>query len=467
MDGEGKLTRRRRPLVGLLAAELVSLTGSRMSMVALPWFTLVSTGSASRTGLVAFAETLPYVLVCALGGPLIDRIGARRASILADLGSGVAVAAVPLLHLAGGLHFGTLVALVAVAGLLRAFGDNAKRVIFPETVEAAGMQMTRATSVHDGLQRLATLLGAPLAGVLIAVLDAPTVLLVDAATFVAGAGLLALAVPGRRRSPDAEPAVDAPEESYLAALRVGLHYLRREPLIHGIVLLLFVTNLADAAYSGIIAPVWATEVVRSSVALGLLTATFATGAVLGNVVFTVVAPKVPRHAVFAVGFLIAGAPRFVALAFLDPLWAVYLVSFAAGVSIAAINPILGAVSYERIPAPLRARVLGLTQAAAWAGIPLGGLLGGLAVTGLGLTGAAVAFGAAYLAVTLLPFVMPVWRELDRPPPATAEDRDEPSVEDSDVPSVEDSDEPSQPRPALAGPAGPVRRTSGPASDPGT
>ncbi|MEO3816905.1 MFS transporter [Plantactinospora sp. B24E8] len=415
--------RNRRPLVGLLVAEVVSLTGSRMSMVALPWFTLVSTGSASRTGVVAFAETLPYVLVCALGGPLIDRLGARRVSIGADVASGVAVAAIPLLHLAGLLHFGALVGLVAVAGTLRGFGDNAKRVIFPETVEAAGMSMTRATSVHDGLHRLATLLGAPLAGLLIAVLDAPTVLLLDAATFAVGAAVLAVTVAGRWRSGEAVSKVDAPDghddgpgrESYLAALRVGLRYLRREPLIHGIVLLLFVTNLADAAYGGIIAPVWAAEVVGSSVALGLLSATFATGAVLGNVVFTAVAPKVPRYAIFAVGFLLAGAPRFVALAFLDPLWAVYTVSFVAGLSIAAINPILGAVSYERIPASLRARVLGLTQAAAWAGIPLGGLLGGLAVTGLGLTGAAVVFGAAYLAVTLLPFLMPVWRELDRHP----------------------------------------------------
>ncbi|GIG89593.1 MFS transporter [Plantactinospora endophytica] len=415
------MTRDRRPLVGLLVAEGISLVGSRMSMVALPWFTLVVTGSAARTGVVAFAEMLPYVLACALGGPLIDRIGARRTSIVADLASAAAVAAVPVLHLAGALSFSLLIGLVAAAGLLRGFGDSAKRVVFPETVAVAGTPMTRATSLHDGLSRLASLLGAPLAGLLIAVLDAPLVLLLDAVTFLLAAAVLAVLVPARRLAgARSSSEVDAAQcdtqdrEPYLSALRTGLRYLRQDRLVHGIVLMLLVTNLADAAYTAILGPVWASEVVRSSTALGLLTASFASGAVLGNVVFTVLASRVPRFAVFAVGFLLAGAPRFVALALLDQLWAIYLISFVAGVSVAAVNPILGAVSFERIPERLRARVLGLTHAAAWAGIPLGGLLGGLAVQELGLPAASLAFGAAYLLVTLLPFVLPAWRELDRP-----------------------------------------------------
>jgi MFS family permease len=131
--------------------------------------------------------------------------------------------------------------------------------------------------------------------------------------------------------------------------------------------------------------------------------------------FTALAPRLPRFAVFAVGFLIAGSPRFVVLALTDRLWIVYAVSFAAGVSIAAVNPILGALSYERIPAELRARVLGLSYAASWAGIPLGALLAGLAVQGLRLPVAGLLFGLAYLAVTLLPFVSPAWGEMDRRP----------------------------------------------------
>ena len=404
----------RRGLVGLLAAEGVSIAGSRMSMVALPWFALVTTGSPARTGLVAFAEMLPYVLACAAGGPALDQLGARRTSILADAASASAVVSIPLLHAAGLLHFGVLVGLVGVAGLLRGSGDTAKRVVFPHMVEESGIAVTRATSVHDGISRLAGLLGAPLAGVLIAAFGAPNVLLLDAATFAFAAVAVATAV-----SPVGASA--AAEERYLRSLRTGLAFIAKTPLIRGVMLMLLATNLFDAAHSSVLAPVWASEVAGTAVALGVLSAAFGLGAVLGNLVFTVVAPRVPRFAAYAVGFLIAGSPRFFAPAVTDQLWPVYLVTFVAGVSIAGVNPILGALQYELVPEALRSRVLGLTFAVSWAGIPLGGLLGGWTVQLLGLRPAWLIFGGLYLLATLVPFVQPAWRCLDRPPPPARRD----------------------------------------------
>mgnify|MGYP000873093768 CR=1 FL=1 len=96
-----------------LLAEVVSTTGTRMSMVAIPWFVLTTTGSAATTGVVAFAETLPYVVVLALGGPVVDRFGAWRVAIVAGVTAAGLVGAVPALYAAGALHLGVLVVLVA------------------------------------------------------------------------------------------------------------------------------------------------------------------------------------------------------------------------------------------------------------------------------------------------------------------------------------------------------------------
>ncbi len=116
-----RLPRRRRDL----------LCGTRVSMIAIPWLVLTTTGSASQTGLVAFAELLPLVVVQALAGPVIDRLGARRVAITGDLLSMVVVGLIPLLHLAGALSFPALLALVAVAGGLRGAGDGAKHAFVP------------------------------------------------------------------------------------------------------------------------------------------------------------------------------------------------------------------------------------------------------------------------------------------------------------------------------------------------
>lgn len=61
-------SRERRPLFAMLAADAVSITGNMLTLVAVPWFVLQTTGSAAKTGLTAFFTTLPVILSASLGG---------------------------------------------------------------------------------------------------------------------------------------------------------------------------------------------------------------------------------------------------------------------------------------------------------------------------------------------------------------------------------------------------------------
>jgi MFS family permease len=87
----------RTPIFALLSAEAVGQVGNMMTIVAGPWFVLQTTGSAAKTGLVSAALVLGSVLPVVVGGPLVDQLGFKRASILADVASAVAVATIPLL----------------------------------------------------------------------------------------------------------------------------------------------------------------------------------------------------------------------------------------------------------------------------------------------------------------------------------------------------------------------------------
>ncbi|WIX76792.1 MFS transporter [Amycolatopsis carbonis] len=91
---------------------------------------------------------------------------------------------------------------------------------------------------------------------------------------------------------------------------------------------------------------------------------------------------------------------------------VLVITGLAGLAGGVNNPIIGAVSYERIPEHLHARVLGAIKASAWIGIPFGSLLGGALTAGTGLTTALLASGTAMLIATLTPLVFPAWRQLD-------------------------------------------------------
>src|SRR5215213_8109744 len=112
-------------LLCLVAANAISQLGNVIAVVALPWFVLETTGSAARTGIAAFAATLPLALGAVFAGPVVDRLGARRASVLADLGAGAAIAGIPVLHSLDRLDFWLVLALAFAAGALEAPGRTA------------------------------------------------------------------------------------------------------------------------------------------------------------------------------------------------------------------------------------------------------------------------------------------------------------------------------------------------------
>jgi MFS family permease len=111
---------RNRSLAAVLCAELVSLTGSAMTFVALPWFVLITTGSTARMGWVLAAELLPVGLLGIPAGSLIARLGAKRTMNLADAVRAPLMTGIPILHWTGHLHFGLLLGFTFLLGCFTA-----------------------------------------------------------------------------------------------------------------------------------------------------------------------------------------------------------------------------------------------------------------------------------------------------------------------------------------------------------
>ena len=403
----------RRPLYGWLAAEGVSLIGTRVSMIALPFFVLTTTGSPEKTGLVAVAEMLPLVVLKVLGGPIIDSVGARRVALTCDWASLFVVGAIPFLHDAGLLSFPAFLGLVAVAGALRGPGDAAKHSMTPTLAAAAAVPMERVTGLSSVVERTAGMLGAAIAGGLVAVVGPANALVVDAISFGLSALLLTWALPSTAKQVDSDEEKDpAP---YLEQLRAGWRFLRGDRVLVGITVMVSLTNLLDIAWATVLVPVWGVDHAGGAAAVGALFATFAGASALGSLVAAAYAERLPRYATYFVCFLVTGLPRFLVMAFDSPLWSVLAIAVLGGFASGFLNPILGAVIYERVPEHLVGRVSSLSTACCFALMPLGGLVGGFLVGGAGLGVAMVVCGVAYFVVTLFPAFDPRWREIDKRP----------------------------------------------------
>ncbi len=402
----------RTTLWGYLVALAVSTTGTRVSMIAIPWLVLTTTGSATRTGLVAFAEMAPLVLAQVLSGPVTDRVGARRMAVTCAAGSTVVVGLIPVLHVAGMLSFPALLVAVAVAGALRGPGDAAGHALIPSVVEHTGAATERVTGLAGAIERTASMVGAGVAGGLVVLVGPANALVVDAASFALAGGVLWWAT---RELPAPEPrpvGVGQASASYVAELRAGWTFMRKDPVLMGIGVMVATTNLLDQAWSAVLVPVWARDSGYGVAAVGLTGVVFGGAAILGSVIAATYAERLPRFTIYLVAFVLGGVPRFAALAFGFPLWAVVAVLLVGGFASGFLNPILGAVLFERIPKALLGRVSSMNLAMSWSLIPFGGLVGGLAVTAIGLSPALLAIGAAYLLTTMLPAVQPRWREID-------------------------------------------------------
>jgi MFS family permease len=403
------------PFASLLSAATISQAGTRMSQLAVPWLVLTETHSPVLTGLVGTAEIAPYVVLQLLGSPLVDRLGGHRVALAGNLVAGLAMAAIPLAWHAGWHQLWLVLALVFLTGLARGPADPAAHVMLPPVAERAGIGIDRATALSEGAQRLASLLGAPAAGVLITAIGPANVVAFDAASFLICAALLLL-VP-----------VDAGHTErdglgYRRQLSDGFAFVRRHPLLRSISGMVLVTNLADTAMSGLLLLLWVQRHYGSADRVGVTAAVFGVGAVAGTAAMVAIGARLPRRWTFAVAFLVGGAPRFAVLALPVSFPVVLAVWCLSGVACGAINPVLGAAQYEVIPRALQARVLSTVNALAWAGIPFGALLAGALVNAAGLTTALVVGAVLYLVVTLDPFVRRSWDLMNRcERPAEAEE----------------------------------------------
>jgi MFS family permease len=358
---------RNRGLLALLAAEVVSTTGSMMTWLALPWFVLSTTGSPSRMGIVLAAEAAGVAAFGIPGGHLAARLGARRTMVIVNAIAGPAILLVPVLHWAGLLSFGLLVVIVfAIGGLFGPYFAS-QRVVLAEILGDDEARVSAANAWLQGATRITMLIGPPLAGVLITLIGAPAVLVVDAATFLFALALIALFVPGGKP-------VETTDEAQ--GVLAGVRYLRRNRL-----LLAWTLSMAvgDAAWNALFAtlPFYAfTEYDGNAKVAGILLACFGAAAVAGNILSFRVRRRLEPATLIAV-FVLAQAAALWLLVGAGPAGWIAAALLLAGLANGIVNPSLHAFLTLIVPPAVRSQALTAVLAINQLAAPVGFLGAGV------------------------------------------------------------------------------------------
>lgn len=408
----GTSTRQQLPFLVLLSANSISYLGNVLTIVALLWFVVATTGSAARMGITGTVQLVGFVLSGIFGGAIVDRIGFRRASVGGDLLSALPLVTIPALYHTGELSFGRLLVLVFLAESFNQPGTTARESLLPALADQADLPRERANAVYHAIPRVAQLVGPAIAGVLIAVTSAANVLWIDAATFLISAVLVGTGVPtikhtSRRNASSLRVAMNR----YGRDLRDGMRLLIGNHLLAQMTLNNALGNLLGAALAGVVLPVYAHDVFHSPLALGVMTSAFGAGALAGLALFGLIGHRFSRRAIYVGCWTLAGLAQLPLIG-LPNLLVVATVLALLGLGSGPNLPLTFTVAQEQIPESARGRFFGLRSALSNAASPLGLVGVGFLLDATGLRVTIVVLVVASVLVTLNVLLNPVFSKLN-------------------------------------------------------
>jgi MFS family permease len=380
-----------RTLRAVVAARFVSLTGTNMTTVALPWFVLATTGSTTRMGLVLACQTLPAFALGIPGGSVVAALGARRSLVLGDALRAPVLVAVPVLHATGNLSFPTLLALVTATGVFSVPYAAAASSLLPEIVGEDEREVARAQAALQVAIQVTGVIGPVLAGVLIPLIGAAQLLYIDGASYAVSA-LVVLAFVHVGRA--------VPRAQRRRGVLAGIQHVFRDPLLASIVTVALAAHVGLAALFASL-PALAFREFHDARTAGLLFSADAVGSVIGGVLTLRLARTFAPLQLGIAGFVLMSAPIWLlTVATPRPLATVVLFVFGLGGPL-GVSPI-SALLTTRAPADVRPKVVAAFLSITSAGTPLGAAVTGYAIAGAGfrVTYAGVA-AAMTLATALL------------------------------------------------------------------
>jgi MFS family permease len=367
---------RHRDFTLLWAAQTASQIGSQITFFAIPVIALtVLDASTTQVGLLAAAETLPFLLVSLPAGVWVDRWDRRRILIFTDVGRMVVLATLPLAYLFDMLSIGLMLVVGLLVGLQTVFFDIADQAFLPSVVEAEDIP---AGNTRLEVSRSIAYLGGPsLGGLLLQVLIAPLVLLFNVFGYLVSAVLIS----GITRRPAAGPDPGAPRRKMGAEIGEGLRFVFGNRILRAIAMCTGLMNLIGlgGALTALLVVFALNDLALTPGTLGLILTLGNAGALLGAMVNGWVVRTLGLGPTLIGAAMLAVLPILL-IASAGPGAGALLVSVAIGLMLAAISIYnINQVSLRQAitPTELQGRMNASMRFAVWGTLPLGAAIGGV------------------------------------------------------------------------------------------
>jgi predicted MFS family arabinose efflux permease len=393
---------RNRDFTLLWSGQVVSVLGSRISLIALPLLTLAITRSPGKAGIVGFAEGLPLLIVGLPAGGLVDQWDRKKTMIICDMGRGLAFGSIAIALWWGHLTFAQILIVAFVEGALFVLFTVSEVAALPQVVSHD--QLTAAIAQNEAKERGADLVGLPLGGMLFGVSHALP-FLVDALSYsVSVVSLLFVRA-------DFQQERSKTRRRLFREVAEGLMWLWHEPFLRVSSLLVAFGNMVWQGLFLVII-VLARESGNSSTSIGIVFGFAGVGGLLGTLASSWIANRASARAIILAGniawallvplLVIVPAPTGVALvvgamALVGPPW----------------NVVVGTYQLTLTPDRLRGRIESAGMVIAWGALPVGSILAGALLEAAGTTLTILVFSVGMAGVAACAIFSPSIRRVSR------------------------------------------------------
>lgn len=346
------------------AGQSVSLVGSWTRSSALAWLAFAWTGSELMTGMVAFANSVPMLLLSLYAGSLADRkskIALFQATswfaMVSSLILGVLVAL-------GAHSVHLLLVFSALWGVAMAFEMPARQSLIVDLV--GPKLLPNAIALNSSMVNSSRILGPALGGLLLKYVGATWCFLLDALSYVAVlAGLSKIRL--ERALPPARP-----KGGTLAHLMEGFRYVRNTPLIARTFGLMVSVSLFGWAYQSQLAPFVSRQLHQDAGGYGWLLAVTGAGATTAAILIAYHHERLRSQTPAFLGSCLFSVAA-VCLGFQHGFGGAAVCLFCAGAGLVSSFATSNSFLQTHTPDHLRGRMMGLWALAFGGGMPLGSL----------------------------------------------------------------------------------------------
>jgi MFS family permease len=349
------------------SGQSISLIGTWMQRIALPWLVYHKTGSAFLLGVVGFAGQIPTFLLSPLAGVVTDRFSRYKVLLTTQIISLVQALVLAVFALTGAIEIWHIVVLSIILGCINAFDVPARHSFVIQMVEKKE-DLGNAIALNSLMFNGARLIGPTVAGIMLATTGEGVCFLINAVSYIfVIVSILMMRVEERE--------IPKKTTRMISELKEGIHYTFGSMPIKHLIILLAVVNLFGSSYQ-VLMPVFAREILHGgSDIFGFLMGAAGLGALAGAAYLASresvlkLGRNIPfAAAVFGIGLVMLALTNFLPVT----LFLMVIIGLGLMLHTASSNTILQTITTDE----MRGRVMSFYTMAIMGTAPFGSLLAG-------------------------------------------------------------------------------------------